>query len=101
LLNVPNGDLMLEMESKQTPKLVECPSWNMRREQTYKAAQSSQHSNLAYSKYMYVTLMVLLKVFAPFIFYNLVCIIIYPGFQLLIWNLNYQRTLCWGLTMSL
>jgi hypothetical protein len=26
LLNVPNGDLMLEMESKQTPKLVECPS---------------------------------------------------------------------------
>jgi hypothetical protein len=43
----------------------------MQRAETYKAAQSSQHSNLAYSKYMYVTLMVILKVFALFIFYSL------------------------------
>jgi hypothetical protein len=43
----------------------------MQRAETYKAAQSSQHSNLADSKYMYVTLMILLKVFALFIFYSL------------------------------
>ncbi len=59
------------MDSKQPPKLVECPCWNMQRGETYKATQPSQHSNLDYSKYMYVTLMVLLKVFALFIFYSL------------------------------
>jgi hypothetical protein len=37
LLNVPNGDLMLEMDNNQPPKLVECPSWNMQRGETYKA----------------------------------------------------------------